>query len=52
MISIGEVPVVPEAFPDGTQKIDLPLGARKCRKHYYVRRRKYNKINKRCYKCC
>lgn len=27
MISIGDVPVVPEAFPDGTQKIDLPLEA-------------------------
>lgn len=27
MISIGGIPVVPEAFPDGTQKIDLPLGA-------------------------
>ena len=25
MISIGDVPVVPEIFPDGTQKIDLPL---------------------------
>lgn len=27
MISIGDVSVVPEAFPDGTQKIDLPLEA-------------------------
>lgn len=27
MISIGGVPVVPETFPDGTQKIDLPLEA-------------------------
>lgn len=25
MISIGDVPVVPETFPDGTQKIDLQL---------------------------
>ena len=27
MISIGAVPVVPETFPDGTQKIDFSLGA-------------------------
>lgn len=27
MISIGDVPVVPETFPDGTQKIDLLLEA-------------------------
>lgn len=26
MISIGGIPVVPEAFPDGTQKIDFSLG--------------------------
>lgn len=31
MISIGGIPVVPEAFPDGTQKIDLPLGAMRSR---------------------
>ena len=27
MISIGDVPVVPVVFPDGTQKIDLQLEA-------------------------
>lgn len=27
MISIGDVPIVPSTFPDGTQKIDLPLEA-------------------------
>lgn len=27
MISINGVPVVPESFPDGTQKIDFSLGA-------------------------
>ena len=26
MISIGGIPVVPEAFPDGTQKIDFHKG--------------------------
>lgn len=31
MITIGGVPVVPESFPDGTQKIDLPLGAMRSR---------------------
>ena len=42
MISINGVPVVPESFPDGTQKIDFSLGV----SHGYM-----SQI-KSCFPCC